>query len=224
MEIPVREPEPSTQRLDECRRARDNRRVTELDRDSRATPPLATRDLVKRTVLFTVIVFAAYAALAPFRDHIENTVAFAARHVGLPGVFLFVYVVDTLIMPASLDMLFPFAHRWNPILFLMLVSLASILGGCTGYWIGRGLNHWRYVRRATAAYHERGEQIIRKMGAWAIVLAGLTPIPYSTMSWIAGMLKLDFRLYAVASLSRVPRIVGYFYLAQAGLSILGPGA
>ena len=198
--------------------------MTDPDRNSRTTPPLATRDLVKRTVIFTVIVFAAYAAVAPFRSHIEDSVVFAARRVGLPGAFVFVYVVDTLIMPASLDMLFPFAHRWNPVLFLVLVSLASILGGCTGYWIGRGLNHWRYVKRATAAYHERGEQIIRKMGAWAIVLAGLTPIPYSTMSWIAGMLKLDFRLYAVASLSRVPRIVGYFYLAQAGLSIFGTGS
>jgi len=63
--------------------------------------------------------------------------------------------------------------------------------------------------------------MVKRYGMWSVVIAGFFPIPFSTVSWIAGMLRLPFHTYTLAALSRIPRIVGYWALLRAGVEILG---
>lgn len=151
---------------------------------------------------------------------LEEFAEWAAKRAGLPGVFIFVWFVDTFIVPASLDLLFPVTLRWSPIPLLAVMSAASVLGGICGYWIGRSLYRLRFVQRTVAGYRRRGEHIIERFGVWGVVLAGVTPIPFSTVSWIAGMLRMPVGLYALGALSRIPRIVGYWALLRAGIELL----
>ncbi len=177
--------------------------------------------LVIRSVVLLGLVFGATVVVRLLDVPIEEFGRRAVARGGLVGVFAFVFLVDTFVVPASLDLLFPVTMDWPPVPLLLVMSVASILGGCAGYWIARGFSRWRYVARTVAAYRARGEHIIERYGIWAVVLAGLTPIPFSTVSWIAGMVRMPPGLYALGALSRAPRIVIYYLLIRAGLTLIG---
>ena len=113
-------------------------------------------------------------------------------------------------------MLLLFAGRLAPVPLLSVMSAASILGGLTGYAIGRFLGRLPFIRGMTAAYQARGERVLRRYGAWGIVIAAVTPLPFSTVSWIAGMLRLDVRLYLTGALARIPRIAAAYALIRFG--------
>ena len=50
---------------------------------------------------------------------------------GLTGIFLYVYVVDTLILPLSPDFVFPIVASMNPLVAISVIGTASALGGIT---------------------------------------------------------------------------------------------
>lgn len=100
------------------------------------------------------------------------------------------------------------------------MCVSSILGGFSGYIIGLKLNKLKFVRDFTYSYRDMGSHLIKKYGVWAIVIAGLTPVPYSTVSWIAGMLRLKPTSYLLGSLSRIPRIIIYYLLIKAGVTLI----
>ncbi len=176
--------------------------------------------LAVRTIVLLGALFGLAALFVLFELPLEEFAEWAAQRAGLPGVFIFVWFVDTFIVPASLDLVFPVTLRWSPIPLLSVMSAASVLGGICGYWIGRNLYRLRFVQRTVAGYRRRAEHIIERFGVWGVVLAGLTPIPFSTVSWIAGMVRMPVGLYALAALSRIPRIVGYWALMRAGVQLL----
>ena len=177
--------------------------------------------LAGRSIVLLLILFAVALLVRLLDLPLEQLGIRAVEWGGLLGVFGFVYLVDTFVVPASLDLLFPVTLEMSPIPLLLTMSLASFLGGLSGYSIGRWLCHFRFVRRTIEGYRARGERIITRYGIWAVVIAGLTPIPFSTVSWIAGMVRMPVGLYALGALSRAPRIAAYYLLIRAGLSLFG---
>ena len=178
-----------------------------------------------KLILRTAAVLAVFLGLSLFlvwlELPLEARAAKLVRDGGLPGAFLFVLVVDTFIVPASMDVLFPLTRSWNPLGLLTTMSVASVLAGVLGYGIGRTLHRIPFVRNTVAGYWSRGAPLVERYGYRAVVVAALTPIPFSTVSWIAGMLKLSLRSYLKGALWRIPRVVGYWALLQAGLELLG---
>jgi membrane protein YqaA with SNARE-associated domain len=53
-----------------------------------------------------------------------------------------------------------------------------------------------------------------------VALAGFTPLPFSTICWIAGLLEVRSKVVLLAVLSRIPRIILYYYMIQGGIEIL----
>ncbi|TVR68612.1 MAG: hypothetical protein EA427_09890 [Spirochaetaceae bacterium] len=189
--------------------------------DPSVEPVVDTGRLVVRSVVVLLAFLLVSLWLIRLDLPLEERAAALARRGGLPGVFVFVLVVDTFTVPASLDLLFPFTRGWVPFPLLSVMSVASIMGGTLGYWIGRLLYHLPFVRRTVAGYYARGVRIIGRYGYWGVVLAALTPLPFSTVSWIAGMVRLPFQRFFLAALWRIPRVVGYWFLLQAGLLLTG---
>ncbi len=176
--------------------------------------------LIFKTLRAAVLFLLFYIVLALlFRKQLALAGIWLGNTLGYGGVFLYTYVVDTIIVPATADVVFPFALDWNPYVLLPIMSAASMLGGISGYWIARSFNHFGYVHRVTRSYRERGEGLIRKYGAWAVVIAGLTPVPYSTVCWIAGLLKVPAKSVFYAGFSRLPRMIIYYLLIRGGFSL-----
>lgn len=109
-----------------------------------------------------------------------------------------------------------FTYAW-------VCSLGSLLGGCAGYLIGYGF--MAGIGQRIVEWYGFTDQIAyigslyRQYDAWAVGIAGFTPIPYKIFTIAAGMFRIDFGVFALASLlSRSAR----FFLVAGLIYLFGP--
>lgn len=183
-------------------------------------PVIDTRRLAVRSGLLFLILLGFTLTVVMLDLPHEELARRAVERGGLVGVFFFVLLVDTFMVPATLDLVFPFTMEWPVLPLLAMMSVATIAGGACGYWIGRGIGRMRFVRRTVAGYYARNLKIVTRFGFWGVVLAALTPIPFSTVSWIAGIIRMPFGLFITAALARAPRVVTYWALLRLGVELL----
>ncbi len=137
--------------------------------------------------------------------------------LGLPGIFLYVYIVDTLILPLSPDLVYPVVASMNPFVIIPLIGSASALGGLTSYGVGRLLFHIPFIRRLIGKAYAKWGAYITKYGFTFVLAAGILPLPFSTICIAAGAMKMDFRKILICCSMRYIRTALYFMLFRAGL-------
>lgn len=108
--------------------------------------------------------------------------------------------------------------------FALVCSAGSILGGCVGYLIG-----WQFmdiVGDGIIAFYGLGEKVdviaslYRTWDAWAVAVAGFTPIPYKLFTISAGAFDVNFPVFVISSaFSRTLR----FVLVGLLIYVFGPG-
>ena len=81
-----------------------------------------------------------------------------------------------------------------------LVTGSSVAGAVVGHWLGGRFGRPLLYRLVRPSRVERVEVLFNKYGAWAVVLAAFTPIPYKVFAISAGILDLDRRTFILASL------------------------
>lgn len=88
--------------------------------------------------------------------------------------------------------------------FALICSLGSVLGGALGYLIG-----WQFMaavgERIVAFYGLQPRvadigRLYNQYNAWAVGIAGFTPIPYKVFTIAAGMFRINFGIFMLASL------------------------
>lgn len=199
---------------------KDNTKHTFLKDDGK----IAWKKLIIRTffmILFIFILFLLYDKI--FRTNVKaNEIAKKLYNdLGFHGVALFVFLCDTFIVPLTPDIMFPLvSSSWSPLQITFFMGTASFFGGLCAYWLGHLVYKIKIVKNIANKIIGSHEVLIHKKGAWAVVLAALTPIPYSTVCWTAGILKVDFRKVIFACLVRFPRMIIYYYLFRAGIQII----
>ena len=134
-------------------------------------------------------------------DTYNDVVYLVEEKFGILGIFLYVYIVDTLILPLSPDFVFPIAVGMNPFVMIPIIGGASALGGMTSYSIGRLLYKIPAIKKLTG-----------KAGVLFVMLAGILPLPFSTICVAAGAVQMDVRKVALACLTRFIRAAIYFAL------------
>ena len=80
-----------------------------------------------------------------------------------------------------------------------IVTVSSVAGAVVGHWLGRRWGRPLLHRLVSPAKTETVERLFRKYGAWAILLAAFSPVPYKVFAILAGVLKLDRRSFVAAS-------------------------
>ncbi len=81
-----------------------------------------------------------------------------------------------------------------------LATLASVAGGIVGHYLGRRIGRpllYKFVSQDKVA---RAEALFERYGAWAILAAAITPIPYKVFTILAGVMNLRMRPFLLASL------------------------
>jgi membrane protein YqaA with SNARE-associated domain len=104
--------------------------------------------------------------------------------------------------------------------FAALTTLASVLGGIAGYFIGVFffdlveplLHQWGYWDRFLQV-----QEWFTEWGFWAIFLAGFSPIPYKLFTISAGVISMSFFPFVLAS--AIGRGARFFMVA--GLMVWG---
>jgi membrane protein YqaA with SNARE-associated domain len=96
--------------------------------------------------------------------------------------------------------------------FAMVCSLGSILGAGVGYFIG-----WQFMdfvgSKIISFYHLTDKidyiaALFQEWDAWAVGIAGFTPIPFKLFTISAGAFSINFPIFIIASaVSRTMRFV-----------------
>ncbi len=105
---------------------------------------------------------------------------------------------DTLLVPMALAR--P-DRAWR---FALICTIASVLGGALGYYIGFALfDLWL---RPILDAHGYGAKFAafqawyQDWGLWVILIKGLTPVPYKIVTIASGAAKFDFWVFMLSSL------------------------
>lgn len=87
--------------------------------------------------------------------------------------------------------------------FAMLTTLASILGGIAGYFLGYlAFENWLQPFIESAGYTHKLETAMgwfEQYGVWVVFIAGFSPIPYKLFTISAGFLQMAFLPFLIAS-------------------------
>lgn len=92
------------------------------------------------------------------------------------------------------------------------LTLTSYFAGIIGYFIGRYLHNtllYRYFRRR---FLSKMEKRLQQYGLYLIVIASLTPVPFSGVAMLVGSVKYPFSRYALFSLFRFLRFGVYAWI------------
>ena len=96
-----------------------------------------------------------------------------------------------------------------------ICTLASVAGGAFGYFIGWGL--FEEVGRPVLEFYGKSERFqefsttYNAWGAWAVLVAGVTPFPYKVITILSGATGLNFWVFMVASV--IARGLRFFLIA-----------
>jgi membrane protein YqaA with SNARE-associated domain len=105
----------------------------------------------------------------------------------------------------------------------LIATVASVLGGCLGYYIGYGLMD--VVGQPLLAFYGKEAAFadlstqFNAWGGWAVLVAGVTPFPFKVITIFSGATQLSLPLFlGVAIVARALR----FFLVAALLWKFGP--
>ena len=100
-------------------------------------------------------------------------------------------------------------------LFAAIATAASVLGGLFGYFIGYALfdtiGQSILEFYGKAAYFEEFRTRYNEWGAWAVLIAGVTPFPFKVITIASGVTALNLPVFIVASI--VARALRFFLVA-----------
>jgi membrane protein YqaA with SNARE-associated domain len=109
-------------------------------------------------------------------------------------------------IPPDVIMIPMIIARPNRAFLIAGVALAaSVTGGIAGYLIGWGL--FESVGRPVLEFYHMSDKFevfktaYNDWGAWAILIAGVTPFPYKVITILSGATGLNFAVFMVASVA-----------------------
>lgn len=139
-----------------------------------------------------------------------------------------VWLVATLFLSECfLGILPPDVYIWavksydSPLMWVFILSIASYIGGIISYIIGLQLYKLPRVRHWVAETYKDQFDQIRKYGGVLISIAALTPLPFSPVSMVAGVVKYRFNRYLLFGLTRFLRFFLYAWVIYSSDGIFG---
>ena len=110
---------------------------------------------------------------------------------------------DPLLIPMSV--LRPEMAIW----YGLVATIASLSGALVGHWLGSRFGRPILSRFTSESKVDLAESLFDRYGAWALLAAAVTPIPYKLFAILAGVLKFDRKRFLIISLiGRGARFIG----------------
>lgn len=193
-----------------------DRKINLTEREKKDLEP--KRNILKAVLVLTLILIIAVLIRVLVGSQAEAVGRWVVDEFGYVGIFLSVLILDTMIQPISPDVVIfiAIAGEMNPLWALMTMATASMIGGNIGYLIGRFLGHRKFIQKMLGKNLDRGHYLAEKYGMGAVILGAMTPIPFSTVCWLAGMMELKYSHFIVAVLYRIPRFLLWYIIIGLG--------
>ncbi len=119
------------------------------------------------------------------------------------------FISETLLGLIPPDFFIVWANNTSyPIVMLNVLAVLSYVGGVGSFFIGRWIRHFPKVNNWLEKRFSTHFDKIKKYGAFIIVFSALFPLPFSTISMVAGMVNYPRKAFLIYGLTRLLR----FYL------------
>ncbi len=93
-----------------------------------------------------------------------------------------------------------------------ILSVISYLSGISGYFIGHYLNKSLFYRFIKRRFLKKLDHRLQSFGLYLILIAALTPVPFSGVSMLIGSVRYPLKRYIILALSRFFRFALYAYV------------
>ncbi len=128
-------------------------------------------------------------------------------------IFLSSEIVIGIIPP---ELFFIWAKELNDlqqyILIVASLSLISYIAGVIGFFIGRYLNRTLLYRYFKIKFLRKLDKRLQQFGLYLIIIASLTPLPFSGVAMLVGSVRYPFLKYLSFSLFRFLRFGVYAWV------------
>ena len=153
----------------------------------------------------------------------ESLILFAqwfAESYGLFGTFV-IAILESFIFPVpTATIIAPVAaFGIDPFLIMVTATAGSVIGAVIGYALGVYLGH-PVAERLFKKHVPRVEKWFDRWGAWAVLIAAFSPVPFKVFTWTAGAFRLDMKRFLLASI--IGRTAQFAIAAYVGFYV-GPG-
>lgn len=167
-----------------------------------------------------MIIAVVFFAGAYIREPLTQFAALIVDKLGWTGVFVGILLTDALTFPVPPDtyLLISVATDKDPVTMLVVCSIGSIIAGNLAYSLGPHLAKVPFFNSRIESFRQKGEKLFLRYGVWAVVIAALTPIPFSIVCWFSAIYKMDRTKFFFATFARIPRLIGYYWLFVLGWS------
>ena len=126
---------------------------------------------------------------------------------GMPALLVLTFAESSFfpIPPDPLLVALCIAAPRRSFFFAAAATAGSVMGGVAGYWIGAGGWHiaqdffFAYVPGVSPEAFGRVQSLYDRWDFGAIFFAGLTPIPYKVFTLSAGVFRINFPIFVIAS-------------------------
>ncbi|MDD7972538.1 YqaA family protein [Roseinatronobacter alkalisoli] len=141
-----------------------------------------------------------------------------ARHPHALWALAIVAFIESSVFPIPPDVLMIamiVARPSRAFVIAGVATVASVAGGMAGYFIGYGafeaLGRPVLEFYGKDAYFEQFQARYNEWGAWAVLIAGVTPFPYKVITILSGATGLSLPVFIVASV--IARALRFFIVA-----------
>ena len=187
--------------------------------DSRAKRRLERRNFLwrnlRRGILYLVILVAAFVILKKYFnvDYAELLKPTYDQPLLVYLVFGISEVAFGIIPP---EIFFIWASSANPldtyVGHVAMLSVISFLSGANGFFIGKRLGNSNFYRSIEKRFLSRYRPLIRVYGTFMVIVAAITPIPFSGISMLVGTVGFGWRKYLWAAQARFLRFAVYAFI------------
>lgn len=104
-------------------------------------------------------------------------------------------------------------EAWN---YAILTTFASVLGGIFGYFLGHFFAAWvepHLMIWGYASLYVKVKIWYEQWGVWALLLAGVTPVPFKLFTLTSGMMDMSFIPFVIAA--SMGRAIRFFSVSAA---------
>lgn len=98
------------------------------------------------------------------------------------------------------------------IYIVLILAVISFFAGVIGFLIGRYLEHTQFFKLFKNKIFGKYEKYLYHYGAFIIIVAALTPLPFSGVSMLVGSAEFPMRKYLIFAQARFLRFFVYAYI------------
>lgn len=184
--------------------------------ESRST--FLIKNLLRGILWFAVIITAFILAEEYIRSAFERDIEAIQDKPAIMFMVFFASEVIFGLIPPEFFMLIWILHKISMlqyVLNLTVLTVLSYLAGVIGYLIGSNFSRTTFYKKLYVRYLLQYEQQLKRYGAFLVLVAAVTPIPYSATCMLAGSVNLPFKQFLLIGIARIIRFAAYGYLVWA---------